>query len=124
MAKGFNHALQLAMSAALASGKLFGLTESQIANAVAIAAVDNVSLSCIHSEPVSQWKGFSPALTVMRAVYAASLAKRGFTGPMRLFEGPNDLAACRTEFLQLVFEPAFPRCGGGRRPVGLCGRCD
>jgi 2-methylcitrate dehydratase len=91
MAKGFNHALQLAMSAALASGKLFGLTESQIANAIAIAAVDNVSLSCIHSEPVSQWKGFSPALTVMRAVYAASLAKRGFTGPMRLFEGPNGL---------------------------------
>ena len=27
----------------------------------------------------------------MRAVYAASLAKRGFTGPMRLFEGPNGL---------------------------------
>ena len=91
MAKGFNHALQLAMSAALASGKLFGLTESQIANAVAITAVDNVSLSCVHSEPVSQWKGFSPALTVMRAVYATSLAKRGFTGPMRLFEGPNGL---------------------------------
>src|SRR5258708_6575289 len=91
MAKGFNHALQLAMSVALASGKLFGLTESQIANAVAIAAVDNVSLSCVHSEPVSQWKGFSPGLTGMRAVYAASLAKRGFTGPMRLFEGPNGL---------------------------------
>ncbi len=34
------------------------------------------------------------------------------------------LAACRTEFLQRVFEPAFPRCGGGRRPVRLCGRCD
>jgi 2-methylcitrate dehydratase len=27
----------------------------------------------------------------MRAVYAASLAKRGFTGPMRLVEGPNGL---------------------------------
>src|SRR6201982_999615 len=39
MAKGFNHALHLAMSVALACGKLFGLTESQIANAVAIAAV-------------------------------------------------------------------------------------
>ena len=91
MAKGFNHAIQLAMSVALATGKLFGLTESQIANAVAIAAVDNVSLSCVHSEPVSQWKGFSPGLTAMRAVYAASLAKRGFTGPMRLFEGPNGL---------------------------------
>ena len=85
-----NYALQLATSVALASGKPLP-TEFKIANAVAIAAVDNVSLSCIHSEPVSQWKGFSPALTVMRAVYAASLAKRGFTGPMRLFEGPNGL---------------------------------
>jgi len=91
MAKGFNHALQLAMSVAAGSGKLFGLTESQAANAVAIAAADNVSLSCVHSEPVSQWKGFSPGLTGMRAVYATSLAKRGFTGPMRLFEGPNGL---------------------------------
>src|SRR5260370_13416173 len=30
-------------------------------------------------------------MTGMRAVYAASLAKRGFTGPNCLFEGPNGL---------------------------------
>jgi 2-methylcitrate dehydratase len=91
MAKGFNHALQLAISSAAGSGKLFGLSAGQIAHAITIAAVDNVSLSCVHSEPVSQWKGFSPGITGMRAVYAASLAKRGFTGPLRLFEGPNGL---------------------------------
>src|SRR6516225_9609206 len=91
MAKGFNHAIQLAMSVAAASGKLFGLTEGQIANAISIAAVDNVSLSCVHSEPVSQWKGFSPGITGMRAVYVTSLAKRGVTGPLRVFEGPNGL---------------------------------
>ena len=91
MAKGFNHALQLAMSAAAAAGRLFGLSASEIANAVAIAAADNVSLACIHVEPVSQWKGFSPGMTCMRAVYAASLAKRGFTGPRGLFEGPKGL---------------------------------
>ena len=91
MAKGFNHAIQLAMSVAAASGKLFRLTEGQIANAISIAAVDNVSLSCVHSEPVSQWKGFSPGITGMRAVYVTSLAKRGFTGPLRVFEGPNGL---------------------------------
>ena len=50
------------------------------------------SLACVHVEPVSQWKGFSPGMTGMRAVYAASLAKRGFTGPNGLFEGPNGLA--------------------------------
>src|SRR5580698_10020432 len=91
MAKGFNHAIQLAISSAAGSGKLLGLNEDQIANAISIATVYNISLSCVHSEPVSQWKGFSPAITGMRAIYSASLAKRGFTGPLRLFEGPNGL---------------------------------
>src|ERR1700730_15827215 len=79
MAKGFNHAIQLAISAAAGAGKLFGLS------------ADNISLTCVHVEPVSQWKGFSPGMTGMRAVYSASLAKRGFTGPSGLFEGPNGL---------------------------------
>src|SRR5580658_190598 len=91
MAKGFNHALQLAISASASAGRLLGLSAGQIANAIAIAAVDNVSLACVHAEPVSQWKGFSPGMTGMRAVYAAALAKRGFTGPSGLFEGPNGL---------------------------------
>jgi 2-methylcitrate dehydratase len=91
MSKGFNHAIQLAMSSAASSGKLFGLDAEQIAHAIAIATADNISLTCVHSEPVSQWKGFSPGITGMRAIYSASLAKRGFTGPLRLFEGPNGL---------------------------------
>jgi 2-methylcitrate dehydratase len=91
MAKGFNHATQLAMSAAASTGKLFGLSAGEIANAIAIATADNLSLACVHAEPVSQWKGFSPGMTGMRAVYAASLAKRGFTGPRGLFEGPKGL---------------------------------
>jgi 2-methylcitrate dehydratase len=91
MSKGFNHATQLAMSVAAAAGKLFGLSESEIANTIAIATADNVSLACVHVEPVSQWKGFSPGWTGMRAVYAASLAKKGFTGPIGLFEGPKGL---------------------------------
>jgi 2-methylcitrate dehydratase len=91
MAKGFNHAIQLAISASASAGRLLGLSAGQIANAIAIAAVDNVSLACVHAEPVSQWKGFSPGMTGMRAVYAASLGKRGFTGPSGLFEGPSGL---------------------------------
>src|SRR6266436_3012459 len=91
MAKGFNHAIQLAMSVAAGAGKLLGLSASEIAHAIAIATVDNISLTCVHAEPVSQWKGFSPGITGMRAVYAASLAKRGFTGPKGLFEGPYGL---------------------------------
>ena len=99
MAKGFNHATQLAISAAAGAGKLFGLSAYQIANAILIAAVDNISLACVHAEPVSQWKGFSPGMTGMRAVYAASLAKRGFTGPKGIFEGPFGL--------ELMFEQSI-----------------
>jgi 2-methylcitrate dehydratase len=91
MAKGFNHAIQLAISSAAGAGKLLGLSEEQVAHAISIATVDNISLTCVHVEPVSQWKGFSPGMTGMRAIFAASLAKRGFTGPSGLFEGPNGL---------------------------------
>jgi 2-methylcitrate dehydratase len=91
MAKGFNHATQLAMSAAASAGKLLGLPAGEIANAIAIATVDNISLACVHAEPVSQWKGFSPGITGMRAIYAAGLAKRGFEGPGGLLEGPDGL---------------------------------
>jgi 2-methylcitrate dehydratase len=91
MAKGFNHAIQLAISAAAGVGRLYGLSVNELAHAIAIATVDNISLACVHAEPVSQWKGFSPGVTGMRAVYAASLAKRGFTGPKGLFEGPYGL---------------------------------
>src|ERR1700751_774257 len=63
MAKGFNHATQLAISAAAGAGKLFGLSDEQIAHAISIATVDNISLTCVHVEPVSQWKGFSPGMT-------------------------------------------------------------
>ena len=48
MTKGFNHALQLAMSTAAATGRLFGLSPEQIANAISIATADNISLACIH----------------------------------------------------------------------------
>jgi 2-methylcitrate dehydratase PrpD len=91
MACGLNHALQLAMSVAAGSAKLLGLDAEQTANAIAASAADNVSLAGVHAEPVSNWKGISPAVTGMRAVYTTMLASRGITGPKTLFDGPNGL---------------------------------
>jgi 2-methylcitrate dehydratase PrpD len=91
MARGLNHALQLAMSVAAGSAKLLGLDAEQTANAIAASAADNVSLAGVHAEPVSNWKGISPAITGMRAVYTTMLAGRGVTGPKSLFEGPHGL---------------------------------
>jgi 2-methylcitrate dehydratase len=91
MGRGLNHALQLAISAAAGSAKLLGLDATQTGAAIAASAADNVSLAAVHTEPVSTWKGISPAITGMRAVYATMLAGRGITGPRALFEGPNGL---------------------------------
>jgi 2-methylcitrate dehydratase len=91
MALGLNHALQLAISAATGSAKLLGLDAARTADAIAASAVDNVSLAAVHAEPVSTWKGISPGITGMRAVYNTVLASRGITGPKALFEGPNGL---------------------------------
>jgi 2-methylcitrate dehydratase len=91
MARGLNHALQLAMSAAAGSAKLMGLDSDRTAHAIASAVADNVSLAAIHSEPVSNWKGISPGVTAQRVVYTTALAERGITGPRGLFEGPNGL---------------------------------
>lgn len=91
MARGLNHALQLAMSVAAGTAKLLGLSAEQTANAIAAAAADNVSLAGVHAEPVSHWKGISPASTGMRAVYTTMLAARGVTGPKSLFDGPHGL---------------------------------
>jgi len=91
MSLGLNHALQLAISAAAGSAKLLGLDAAHTADAIAASAVDNVSLAAVHAEPVSTWKGISPAITGMRAVYATMLVSRGITSPRALFEGPNGL---------------------------------
>ena len=91
MARGLNHALQLAMSVAAGSAKLLGLNAEQTGNAIAASAADNVSIAGVHAEPVSNWKGISPAITGMRAVYTTMLAGRGVTGPKSLFEGPQGL---------------------------------
>ncbi len=91
MARGLNHALQLSMSVAAGAARLLGLDAEQTANAIAAAAADNVSLGAVHAEPVAHWKGISPAITGMRAVYTTMLARRGITGPKALFEGPHGL---------------------------------
>ena len=91
MARGLNHALQLAMSTSAASARLLGFDVGATADAIAAATVDNVSLAAVHAEPVSNWKGISPAMTGMRAVYVTLLAGRGITGPKAVFDGPHGL---------------------------------
>jgi 2-methylcitrate dehydratase len=88
MSTGFDHTSQLAFSHNAAAGRLLGLSEQQIANAIAMAAVSDASFAVVRAKPLSQWKGLASAQSALGAINALFLARRGVQGPLQVIEGP------------------------------------
>ena len=88
MTRGFDHTAQLAFSHNAAAGRLLGMTEAEIANAIAMAASSDASFAVIRAKPLSQWKGIASAQSAIGAMNALFLARRGVEGPLRVVEGP------------------------------------
>src|ERR1700756_3524911 len=91
MTRGFDHTAQLAFSLNSAAGRLLGLSESQIAHAIAMAASSDASFAVIRAKPLSQWKGLASAQSTLGAMNTLFLARRGVQGPLRVIEGPNGI---------------------------------
>jgi 2-methylcitrate dehydratase len=88
MSSGFDHTAQLAFSHNAAAGLLLGLSEDQIANAIAMAAASDASFAVIRAKPLSQWKGLASAQSALGAMNTLFLARRGVEGPLQVIEGP------------------------------------
>src|SRR5246500_4940565 len=88
MTSGFDHTAQLAFSLNAAAGRLLGLSEEQIANAIAMAAVSDASFAVVRAKPLSQWKGLASAQSALGAMNTLFLARRGVGGPLQVVEGP------------------------------------
>src|ERR1700740_3059702 len=88
MTSGFDHTAQLAFSLNAAAGRLLGLSEEQIANAIAMAAVSDASFAVVRAKPLSQWKGLASAQSALGAMNTLFLARRGVQGPLQVIEGP------------------------------------
>jgi 2-methylcitrate dehydratase len=91
MTRGFDHTAQLAFSLNAAAGRLLGLSEAQIANAIAMAASSDASFAVIRAKPLSQWKGLASAQSALAAMNTVFLARRGVEGPLQVIEGPNGI---------------------------------
>src|SRR5208282_5627430 len=91
MTRGFDHTTQLAFSHNAAAGRMLGLSERQIANAIAMAAVSDASFAVIRAKPLSQWKGLASAQSALGSMNTLFLARRGVEGPLRVIEGPNGI---------------------------------
>jgi 2-methylcitrate dehydratase len=88
MTSGFDHTSQLAFSLNAAAGRLMGLSERQIAHAIAMAAASDASFAVIRAKPLSQWKGLASAQSALGAMNTLFLARRGVEGPLQVIEGP------------------------------------
>jgi 2-methylcitrate dehydratase len=85
MTRGFDHTAQLAFSLNAAAGRLLGLSEPQIANAM--AATSDASFGVVRAKPLSQWKGLASAQSALGAMNTLFLARRGVEGPLQVIEG-------------------------------------
>ena len=91
MTRGFDHTTQLAFSLNAAAGLILGMSEAQIANAIAMAAVSDASFAVVRAKPLSQWKGLASAQSALEATNTLFLARRGVQGPLQVIEGTNGI---------------------------------
>ena len=75
------------MASTAAAARLLGLNEQEVAQAFNLAIAANVALYQTRIGEVSMWKGCGYANASRNAVFAATLAARGMTGPSPIFEG-------------------------------------
>lgn len=94
MTRGFDHTAQLAFSHNAAAGRLLGMTEAQIANAIAMAASSDASFAVIRAKPLSQWKGLASAQSALGAMNALFLARRGVKGHCASSRDPSASTTC------------------------------
>jgi len=91
--KGWTYDIRGGLNMPPALGKLMGLNEDQIANAIGICASRSLPLGILdaHREENSMTKNLRFGFVAYDAILSCMLAKKGFTGPVRVVEGDSGL---------------------------------
>ncbi len=84
---GWDQTPVVALGAALGCGRLLGLNDDQLRNAVGLAVVPNIALNQTRTGTLSMWKGMAGPQGARAGVFAAYLAREGMTAPDGVFEG-------------------------------------
>ncbi len=78
-------------AAALGAGLVMGLDREQLGHAFGIATASSMALMQTRYGALSEWKNSAGANASRNAVFAASLARAGFSGPDAVLEGKAGL---------------------------------
>jgi 2-methylcitrate dehydratase len=85
----------------IVAGKLLDFTEDQIVNAIGINACHNYTIGCSTAGKLTMMKNTVDPMAVQSGVFAALMAKEGYTGTEEVFEGK--------EGFMDVFGPAWDK---------------
>lgn len=117
-AKGWDQPVYTVLGCALGAAKLLQLNHDETGHALSLALTPNMALAQARRGSLSSWKGCAGANATRNAVFAALLAKEGFTGPTTVFDGSGGLweAIGRSEW-PLPAAPMIPETHTKSLPV-------
>jgi 2-methylcitrate dehydratase len=87
--RGWDPPVMSLPAVALAAGRLMKLGPAQLTQAVNLAVNDHIPMAQTRVQTLSDWKGFADAEAARNAVFAATLARGGLSGPAPIFEGQS-----------------------------------
>lgn len=90
-ARGWDQPVYGVLGCVLGAAKLMRLSADQTAHALSLAITPNMALAQARRGKLSSWKGCAGANASRHAVFAAMLARDGFTGPPAAFDGSGGL---------------------------------
>jgi len=88
---GWDQGMFSVVGAACGAGKILGLDQEQMGNAISLAITPSLPLAVTRSGELSMWKGCATAASSRSAVFAALLAAEGMQGPGEPFDGKRGL---------------------------------
>lgn len=83
----WHHATLTQFVSPIVAGKLLGLTIDEMVNAIGINGSHNHTIGCPTAGKLTMMKNTVDPMAVQSGVFAALMAKKGFTGTEKVFEG-------------------------------------
>jgi 2-methylcitrate dehydratase len=87
----WHHATLTQFVSPIVAGKMLGLTVEQMVNAIGINGSHNHTIGCPTAGKLTMMKNTVDPMAVQAGVFAALMAKRGYTGTIEVFEGKEGL---------------------------------
>jgi 2-methylcitrate dehydratase len=92
--RGWHHASLTGFVSPVVAGRLLGLTEDQIVNAIGISGSHTLTLGAVTAGKLTMMKNTVDPIATWQGVIAALWAQRGYVGPEHVIDGKEGLFHC------------------------------